>query len=74
MFDKIKQKFVRTAKAEVGKEVVKSANGGALYVGAVACELLLIGGAIFLGARGHGSAVSQATTVIIKNCNIILNK
>ena len=74
MFDKVKQKLVRTAKAEVEKKVVKSANDGALHTGAVVCELLLIGGVILLGARGHTSTVSQATTVIIKNCNIILNK
>ena len=72
MFDKLKRKLVRTAKAEVGEEIGESANNGALYTGAVVCELLLIGGVILLGARGHASTVSNATTVIIKNCNIIV--
>lgn len=71
MFEKLKRKLIHTAKKEVDREVVESADKGILHSSAVIMELLIVAGVVLLGTRGNVSAASKTTTVIIKNCNII---
>lgn len=71
MFEKLKRKLVHTAKKEVDREIVESADCGILHSGAVIMELLIVAGVVLLGTRGNVTTASKTTTVIIKNCNII---
>ncbi len=72
MFEKIKSKLVRTAKAEVSKEIEKSANEGTIHTGAVIAELVIFAGFIFVVSHGNPKTAAQTTQIIFKNCNIII--
>lgn len=72
MFDRIKKKFIASAKSEAVQEIRRSSNEGRIRTASAILEGLLLAGFIILSAKGGGgSAAKSATTIIIQNSTIV---